>query len=317
MEGAIPPLHKCRGLLAQLRIMKKGLVLSGGGSKGAYEVGVLRHLLGDLQIKYDAIYGVSVGAINGGWISMYHHGQEIECINNLEDLWRSLETSTIYKDWIKLPWFLNYINYIIALFKPSIKNSKPLHKLVNDNFDQARMLSSGKKLRVGAVSLTTGEYKIFDENHPNIKDAILASSAYPASFIPVKVDGQMWLDGGIRQITPLKSAIDMGCSEIDVIITMPKNSLERFEKSNKLINNGPRILDIMSEEIMTEDISVSLYINNLIKQGIKIPGKKYIDIKIFRPEENLPGSSLEFDQKSIRKKIRIGYNDARRIIGNI
>jgi NTE family protein len=291
----------------------RALVLSGGASKGAYQVGVLKHTMGDLRLQYDAIYGVSVGAINGGWLSMYPHGQEVECIENLENTWRSLDTSTIYVDWLKLPWPLSYVNYLVALFKPSIYNSAPVMKLIRDNFDQDRMIASGKKFRVGAVSLNTGEYRVFDETTPNMADAIIASSSYPAAFIPIEIDGELWTDGGVRQVTPLKSAISLGYDAIDVVVTSTDNGAGSFS-GDTLVKIGPRIVDIMSEEIMTNDLIMATKINELIKSGVEIPGKRYIDIRIFRPQESLPGSSLEFDQESIRKKIDIGYEDAKRYI---
>lgn len=291
----------------------RALVLSGGASKGAYQVGVLKHTMGDLKIQYDAICGISVGAINGGWLSMYPHGQEVECIENLEGIWRTLKTSSIYTNWINLPWPFSYLNYVAAIWKSSIYNSAPLIKLIHEQFDPEKMRASGKKLKVGAVSLNSGEYKLFDETFENMTDAILASSSFPAAFIPIEIDGQLWTDGGVRQITPLKSAIALGYDSIDVIITSTDNGMSEFHGTS-LVKIGPRIIDIMSEEIMLNDLSRALELNELIKNGAQIPGKRYIDIRIFRPEESLPGSSLEFDQESISKKIDIGYADAKRYI---
>jgi len=292
----------------------RALVLSGGASKGAYQVGVLKHLVGELKLQYEAIYGISVGAINGGWLSMYPHGQETECIENLEKIWRSLSTKSIYVNWVNLPWPLSYLSYLAAIWKPSIYNSTPVMDLIRQNFDQQKMLDSGKKLRVGAVSLNTGEYRIFDETTENMTDAIIASSSFPAAFLPIEIDGQLWTDGGVRRITPLRSAISLGCDSIDVVMTSTDNGLSPFTNNPNLIDVGPRVIDIMSEEIMTNDISMALKINELIKNGAQIPGKKYINIRIFRPEESLPGSSLKFDQGTIRQKIDIGYADAKRYI---
>jgi len=91
--------------------------------------------------------------------------------------------------------------------------------------------------------------------------------------------------------------------------------MSTFTKDSNLINIGPRLIDIMSEEVAVNDIAMALKINGWLKDGAQIPGKKYIDIRIIRPQESLPGSSLEFDQESIRKKIDIGYADARKITG--
>lgn len=292
----------------------RALVLSGGGSKGAYQLGCLKHLIGDLRLQYDAVCGISVGAINGGWLAMYPHGQEDECMEHLERMWRELTTSSIYVNWINLPFPFSYLSYVAALWKASIYNSAPLASLIRDNFSQDKMRASGKKFRVGAVSLNTGNYKVFDETYEDMTGAILASASFPAAFLPIEIDGQLCTDGGVRQITPLKSAIELGFDAIDVIITSPENSLSNFT-GKSLIKIGPRILDIMLTEILQNDLKLAMTINKLIKEGANIPNKRYIEIRIFRPIEPLPGSSLAFEQEFINKQISIGYGDAKKITG--
>ena len=290
----------------------KALVLSGGAAKGAYQIGVLQRLLGELKTKYDIITGISVGAINAAYLAMFPHGQEVECIKNLEGIWRGLSTSDIYVNWIKF----KYLSYIFALFKSSLYNSSPLRHLVEEHYDPELIQQSGKKLRIGAVSLNTGEYRIFTENASNMIDAILASSSFPAAFCPIEMDNQLWTDGGVREITPLKVAITEGATEIDVIVTSPKDSLEKTDYSNtpSLLKLGPRVIDIMSSEIMKNDLLRATEINDLIKNGANIPGKSYIPIRIFRPENKLVESSLLFEQQYIGPMIEQGYQDAIKLI---
>lgn len=289
----------------------RALVLSGGASKGAYQVGVLKHLLGNLEIKYDIIGGISVGAINAAYLGMHKHGQEKQCIKNLEILWRQLTTDQIYVPWLNWPGALKYLSYIYALFKSSLYNSQPLREFIEKHYDPELIANSGKRLQVGAVSLNTGEYRIFAEDFPQMVDAILASSSFPAAFCPIEIDGQLWTDGGVKEITPLKSVIKAGATEIDVIVTSPKDSIKtEFNKTPSLLQLGPRIIDIMSGEIMANDLSRALEINKLIKRGATIPRKKYIPIRIFRPKVKLVESSLEFEQKFINPMIKIGYEDA-------
>lgn len=294
--------------------MAKALVLSGGGSKGAYQTGVLKHLLGSLKLQYNLICGISVGAINGGFLAMYSHGQEAESIKDLENLWRNLKTSDIYVEWLNWPKPFSYLSYLIGIFKSSLYNSASLIKLINSKFNFDKMKQSGKRLKVGAVSINTGEYRVFDESFEDFATAILASSSFPGAFLPIEIDGQLWTDGGIRNITPLKSAIESDIDSIDVIITSPEHSLSEFPDNPNLLNLAPRVIDIMSEEILLNDIFRVLELNELIKNGVKIPGKKYIDIRVFRPEKSLPGSSLKFEQEYIGSMIDIGYADACRII---
>ncbi len=292
----------------------RALVLSGGAAKGAYQVGALKHLMGDLKIQYDILCGISVGAINNGWLAMFGHGQEQECIDGLEEMWRELKTSDIYVNWVDWPKPFSYLGYIKALWKPSIYNSAPLMELIRTKYNSERMRASGKSLRVGAVSLNTGEYRIFDESFENMTEAILASSSFPGAFLPIKIDGQLWTDGGVKEVTPLKSAISLGTTAIDVIITSPEKDLSDFTDNPNIIKLGPRIVDIMSEEIMLNDLARAMEINKLIKDGASIPNKKYLDIRIFRPDETLVESSLVFEQEFIRPMIKKGYQDAQTVV---
>ena len=177
------------------------------------------------------------------------------------------------------------------------------------------MRASGKILRVGAVNLNTGEYRIFDQTFEDMTDAILASSSFPGVFLPIKIEGHWWTDGGVKEVTPLKSAISLGVDAIDVIITSPEKDLSDFTNNPNIIKLGPRIIDIMSLEIMLNDLDRALEINKLIKDGVKIPNRRYIDIRIFRPDKTLVESSLEFEQEFIGQMIEKGYEDARKITG--
>ena len=291
----------------------KALVLSGGAAKGAYQVGALKHLMGELGTHYDVVCGTSVGAINCAYIAMFPFGSERECVEKLEALWMALTSSDIYIDWINLPKPLNYIGYLTALWKPSLYNSKPLMDLIHKHYDRDKIIASGKKLRISAVSLKTGEFRIFTEKYKDVVKAILASSSFPGVFCPIEMEGQLWTDGGVREITPLKSAIQAGADSIDVIITSPKKEDSEFTNDPNLIKLGPRIIDIMSEEIMVNDLARALEINELIKNGSVIPNKKYLDIRIFRPSKKLVKSSLEFEQEFIRPMIEIGYNQAKKV----
>ena len=145
--------------------------------------------------------------------------------------------------------------------------------------------------------------------------AILASSAFPMAFCPINIDGTLWTDGGVREVTPLKSAISLGISAIDVIVTSPEKDLTDFVDNPNIIKLGPRIIDIMSEEIMLNDLARALEINKLIKSGVEIPNKRHIDIRVFRPDHTLVESSLEFEQEFIRPMIEKGYADAKAITG--
>ena len=75
----------------------RALVLSGGGSKGSYQVGALKYILGEKRVVYDALCGVSVGAINVAFLAMFKEGEEVESSEKLSYMWSQLDNSKIYK----------------------------------------------------------------------------------------------------------------------------------------------------------------------------------------------------------------------------
>ena len=192
----------------------KALVLSGGGAKGAFQAGVLRTLLKEQRKHYDIICGVSVGALNGSLLSMYPRGKEFESFLALRAMWDTISTPKVYRHWIPF-------SYLQSPFKPSVYNSKPLQKLVRENLDVDTLRASGKRLLVGAVSLDTGEYTLFTEKDDDIIDGVLASSSFPVMLLPVKARGELWTDGGVRNVTPLQAAIDLGATDIGISSAFP------------------------------------------------------------------------------------------------
>jgi NTE family protein len=284
----------------------KALVLSGGGAKGAYQVGALKYLLSEKKIQYDIICGVSVGAINASFLAMFPKGQEAESWKQLNELWSGISTKTIYKNWFPL-------SYIEALWKPSVYDSSPLADMIKNHLDGNRIKTSGKLLRMGATGLDTGKYHIFDENYPNLPGAVLASSAFPVMFLPIELEGQLWSDGGLKNITPLKAAIEAGATDIDVIncsaVNDPSSS---FKSDNNAINIALRGLSLMCDQITASDMKICDLVNQLVKAGVA-PDKKLINMRVISPITNLPQSSLNFDQPNVQAMITAGYADAQKI----
>jgi predicted acylesterase/phospholipase RssA len=80
----------------------RALILRGGGTKGGYEVGVLKAFLEKLpaeEINYDVVSGVSVGAINGGTFSLFESGQEKEAVDYLEKIWLDMTPDKLFINW--------------------------------------------------------------------------------------------------------------------------------------------------------------------------------------------------------------------------
>lgn len=279
----------------------RALVLLGGGCKGAYQVGAINYLLGEQGIEYDIFTGVSVGALNAAMLSMFKSGLERDASATLLRVWNSVSTPKIRQSW-------SPFGILHLLWKPSVYDSSPLIDLVQRSMDEAKIRFSGKKLAVPAVSLNTGECRIFHHDHPEIVKAVLASSSYPGMFCPIEIDGQLWTDGGLRNSSLLKEAIDLGADSIDVIMTSPETSAIKFTNKPNAIDIIVRSLDVLGDELMEADLKLTQLVNRLV--DAQRLDKKKVNIRVLRPKFRLPGKSLEFDQKNIRHMIELGYTDA-------
>lgn len=284
--------------------MKKAAVFSGGATKGSYTSGALRYLLSDLNIQYDIICGSSVGALLTAFLGMFKHGQEIEASKALENLWLDMSQDKIYKKW-------NFFGKIAGLWRESLFDCSPLHKFIRSNISLEAIRKSGKILRVGAVSLTSSQFRTFKQDEDCFLDAILASSAYPGIFKPVEIDGELWADAGIKQITPIKTAIDLGADQIDVIITSPEKNTKVFTSKPTSIETILRAVELMTDEIMKNDIEMALMYNKLVLAG-DAPDKRYVKINIIRPNFVLTQNSMDFCKDNIKKMMKIGYEDAKK-----
>src|SRR5271166_4065468 len=279
----------------------RALVLSGGGSKGSYQVGALKYILGEKHVVYDALCGVSVGAINVAYLAMYKSGQEIESSFQLSHLWSQLDNSKIYKRW----WPFGRWH---AIWKKSFYDSSPLSSLLKSGIDLDLIRRNGKQVNVGTVSLSSGKYTIFDQTSDHFVDAVIASASFPGMLTPVSFLGQLWTDGGVKEISPIKKAVELGADIIDVIITNPAVRTKKFIENPTTVDILKRSMDLSTDKIMANDIEkVQMY--NKLAQNM-LTEKKYVELHIIRPENNLIEDLLDFRPEKIQEMMEKGYKDA-------
>jgi NTE family protein len=260
----------------------RALVLSGGGSKGAYEVGVIKALV-NKGCKWDVIAGISVGALNGTWMAM--HSDPVEGAQQLERFWLDIKNNkSIYKNW--------WCGPLGSLFYGGAFNTQPLRKLIQKNLDTEKLQSSGIKLMIGSVSLTTGEYRIADNNTPDLDKWVMASSAFPLAFPPEHIDDQIWIDGGVRNVVKAYPEVDV----IDVVVATNPDRLAAFgpNKAKNALLIGSRCIDLMSDEIIKNDIIV---VDQHTKVNVYMPD---VSMRLQHP--------LTFDPAEIRQVIDIAYD---------
>ena len=280
----------------------RALVLSGGGSKSAYSVGVLQHLLGNLEIKYDAIVGVSSGAICAAFLGMFSHGYEKESIDALSKIWLSLNNEKIYQRW-------NPFGRFHVLWKLGFFDNSPMKDLIRDSISLEKIRLSGKNITVGTVSLTSGKYTNFDQNSDDFIGAVISSAAFPVMFEPVMIGNQLWSDGGIKSISPIHTAIMLGADQIDVIATSPETRDKRWIDKPSIIDIIKRSFDLFTEKILSNDIEKAILYNKLASVGLT--EKKCVQLNIIRPDYNLIEDLLDFHPTKIAEMIQKGYHDAK------
>lgn len=280
----------------------RALVLSGGSSKLAYSVGCLQYLMGELHINYDAYVGVSAGAINSAFLAQFKSGEETLASESLKKLWLSLDNSKIYKHW-------KPFKFLHAITKNALYDSSPMHSLVRANLDINKIRSSGKIVEVGATSLSSGKYTMFDGYNKNFIDSVLASAAFPVAFEAVMIDDHLWSDGGLKSISPLKAAIDLGATEIDLIVTHPQTRIKKFIINPNIFDIFIRSLDLATDKIMYNDIEKLEMYNELAKAGLC--NKKFVKLNIIQPGTNLIENLLDFSPGKIQEMLKRGYDDAK------
>jgi NTE family protein len=280
----------------------RALVLSGGGSKGAYQAGALKYILGELHTTYDAFCGVSVGAINCAYLSMFPTGEEKKSVDTLVNMWQSMTTEKVYKRWFPF-------GRLHALWNKSFFDSYPLSNILRNGIDLDKIRKSGKMVNVGTVSLSSGKYTIFDQTSDHFIDAVIASASFPGMLTPVSFLGQLWTDGGVKEISPIKKAVDLGADIIDVIITNPKVRMKKFIENPTTVDVLKRSLDLSTDKIMANDIEKVEMYNRMAQAGIT--EKKLVQLNIIRPDSNLIEDLLDFRPFKIREMMEKGYNDAK------
>ena len=193
---------------------KLGLVLSGGGAKGAYEIGVCRALK-SLGKKPDIVTGTSIGAINGVFVVQKN-------LNAAIRVWKNINFSTIYNE---DSFEACSDDSIIDIYKEYAKtfineggmDVSKLEKIVDKYFKAYKFYNSPIDYGIVTYNLSRHRPEMLikkDLSKEKVKDYVIASaSCYPA-FKPKKIDNDLYIDGGYYDNFPINLAIQMGAEEI-------------------------------------------------------------------------------------------------------
>jgi NTE family protein len=276
------------------------LVLAGGGSRGAYEVGALSVLLPELERRGQRpsiVIGTSVGALNAGYVAANAHRPASEVIAQGIDIWSTVESGDVLEPLIspgslgRLAGYLGETLGIPGARAWSLLDSSPLRETLCEriDFEQIGRNVAAGALRAGAVVATsarTGRSVVFHtggtvpREHDDRRgidyaatalevDHVLASSAIPALFAAVEVPrpaayAGWYVDGGTRLNTPIKPALELGAERVVVVAL---NSLARGDlgpqRPDALVATG-RVLQGLLEDQLVHDARTLATVNELV-----------------------------------------------------
>lgn len=194
----------------------RAFVLSGGGTRGALEVGALEVLF-EHGIRPQMLVGTSAGAINSAYLAAY---PTLEGVRELARLWKEVDRDDVY------PGNPLTVAWRLLAREDSLFSNRRFREFVRATMpSEVERFSDIQDVRlyITATNLNTGELRVFGDNPSDaILDAVMASTALPPFHPPWVCDGQQYVDGGAVANLPLRVAVDRGATEIYAILVAPR-----------------------------------------------------------------------------------------------
>lgn len=253
-----------------------GIVLEGGGARGAYQIGAWKALR-EAGVQIRGIAGSSVGALNGALMCM-------DDLEKAEKLWKNISYSSVMdvgdfpvellQDW-KSVGFKEALSGAAGILKEGGIDVAPLRQLIADTVDERKIRQSDRELYVTTFSVDERRQMVLDVKslpEGGIGDALLASAYFPA-FKNEKLGGKSYMDGGMFNNVPVDVLLEKGYQDIIVI-------------------------RIYGPGVDTE-------------KWIEIPEE--VSVHRIAPRQNL-GGILEFDRRRALRNMKLGYFDAQRML---
>lgn len=309
---------------------KIALLLTGGGARAAYQVGVLKALAHSMPrtapLPFRIINGTSAGAINSAALACYASCAHL-AVRKLESVWKNFSTSMVYKsDFLSV--FGHIARNILTSFQSehinhppgSLLNNRPLRGLLNEILDLHRIERNLHRNYLEAISITASSYTTGDsvaffqsntnkpwqrakrEGRPmriNVEH-LMASSAIPMVFPSVNVFNHYFGDGSIHQLSPLSPSIHLGAEKIFIIgVDQPKESHPAGYSPHYpgLSAVAGHILDSVFSDTMQADLERLERVNRtlgLLPARDKHQELKQIETCIINPSKNFNDIAAQY-----------------------
>jgi NTE family protein len=184
--------------------VKTAFVLAGGGSFGAIQVGMM-HSLAAHGISADMVVGSSVGALNGAY---YASDPTLKGVLQLETIWRGLQRHDVFPvTWRTLLGFIRRRDFLIP--------HDGIQKLIDDHLPYRDLLDAALPVHIVTTDIVTGDSLVLSEGPAAL--AIIASTAIPGAFAPVRYRDFYLADGAISANTPIKVAVEKGARRLIIL----------------------------------------------------------------------------------------------------
>jgi NTE family protein len=286
-----------------------GLILSGGGARGAYEVGVLEYIfnefsdVGGKPPSVELISGTSVGAVNGTFVASVLHDIPTG-IRQLASVWSDLELAHVLGFGVRQAAGLYRVLLGGSSEARGVFDPSRLSMLVGKNVNWRRLRQNirTKQLRALTVSTThvgTGQPVIFVDAAPGVRipmslglhalvrrakigqHHVLASAAIPLIFPAVEIGDEIHCDGGLRLNTPMGPSIHLGMNRLLVVgLSTPQATGRRAVQDGKypgatyLIG---KVLNAFLLDHVNTDLLEVQRINDFLRDGVKAYGPEFLD----------------------------------------
>lgn len=313
------------------------LVLTGGGARGAYQVGMIRCLARHFpDLYFPIITGVSAGAVNAVHLAA-HHGTFQQAADELTALWSELTVERVFKtDWGNLSWGVGrWLARLLTgglLPAPEVQgllDTQPLDRYLTEamaaiegeitGIDYNLHRGTLKAVAVSTTSYTTGQNVVFVQGRdietwerPYRRSVqtklrvehVMASSALPAFFPAIQIGDHWYGDGGIRLTAPLSPALHLGARRILAVSTRFEGSQAEGDEPEVYGYPPPaQILGVLMQSVFLDTLDQDARrlerLNRFLDQ---VPeehqaGLRPIEMVVMRPSQDLSKLAGEYEAR--------------------
>ncbi|HTK15111.1 MAG TPA: patatin-like phospholipase family protein [Acidimicrobiia bacterium] len=222
--------------------MTIAFVLSGGGSLGAVQVGMLQ-ALAERDVRPDLLIGTSVGAINAAYVA--GHGTGPESLERLAEIWRRLRRQEVFP--------LDPLRHVLAVAgaRPSLCSNRGLKRLLDAHLTYRNLEDAPLPVHIVTTNLLSGQEVLLSTG--DTARAVLASTAIPGVFPAVDHVGCTLVDGGISDNAAISQAVALGADEVYILPAGFACALERPPRT--ALGTALQALTLLIEQRLVIDVA--------------------------------------------------------------